>query len=76
MRQIGTLGLTPLLRNSNLARKAVKQLLCIPLLPADKFKEGVECVIAFLRQNNLGNEFSSLMRYKLFNFFSILCGCI
>lgn len=61
MRQAGVLGMTQLLRRNEIARRALKKLLCLPLLPPENFDDGIAIIRTFLSQNNLEEPFARLM---------------
>lgn len=61
MRQTSVLGMTRLLKGNELARKALQQLLCLPLLPPENFNDGIDTVRIFLTENNLEESFTRLM---------------
>ncbi|KAF5294504.1 hypothetical protein FQR65_LT19979 [Abscondita terminalis] len=57
------LGMNALLKESVYAKKAIKYLLCLPLLPAEKIPEGVSYITQFLVEKHLKDRFETIMRY-------------
>jgi len=52
-----------LLNENGCAKKALKMLMCLALLPSDKINEGVLYITNFLSENNVQEGFETLLRY-------------
>lgn len=63
MRRSKKTGMTKLLMRNKTAKIIQRELMSLPLLPADNLQEGFDCIVEFSRKKKLFEQFSSLFVY-------------